>query len=241
MNPVHAAAAKSTRTVMAKTSKHLNGINQYIDHTILKPDLLMKQVKEGCEQAIEHQFAGLCLPPVYVKQANEKLSESKPKVITVVGFPLGYQKMGPKAEEARVALDDGADELDMVLNISAFKSGNKKYVQEDIESIAHLTHMNNKLIKVIIETSLLSEAEIQEACRLCANTKVDYVKTCTGFNGGGANVHDIQIMRKNLPSNTKIKAAGGIKDPNFAYQLIEAGADRLGTSSSLNLINHGHS
>lgn len=216
----------------------MHALNEYLDHTLLKPDVLKAQVSEACQHTIQHQFAGLCLPPSYVKHANDHLAERKPKLITVIGFPLGYQRISAKAEEARVALDDGADELDMVLNISAFKSGLVSYVQEDIDNIAQLTHLNNKLVKVILETGLLTRQEIIDACRICADTKVDYVKTCTGFNGGEASVEDVQLMREHLPSHTKIKASGGIKDATKAWRLIESGADRLGTSASLNLVAH---
>ena len=238
MSPAPVVAVKSTRIAMAKPNKSLNPLSGYLDHTLLKPDLTAAQVQEGCQHTIDHQFAGICLPPVYVKHANEQLNGYKAKVVTVIGFPLGYQKIGTKTEEARLALDDGADEVDMVLNISAFKSGLISYVNEDIDSIVQLTHFNNKLVKVIIETALLSEQEIIEACRICANNKVDYVKTCTGFNGGQASTQDVQLMHEHLPVRTKIKASGGIKDTATAWSLIESGADRLGTSSSLSLVAH---
>jgi deoxyribose-phosphate aldolase len=211
-------------------------LHAYLDHTLLKPDLKIQQVTEAAQLATHHQFAGLCIPPSYVKHAHEQLSGSKVKAVTVIGFPLGYQKISPKTEEAREALDDGADEIDMVMNVSAFKSGLTQYVQEDIDSITHLTHRHNKLIKVIIETGLLDEEEIRKTCSLCASSGVDYVKTCTGFNGGHANVDHVALMRESLPANTKIKASGGIKTVESAKALIDAGADRLGTSSSLNLI-----
>lgn len=221
---------------MANPKQAINPLNGYLDHTLLKPDLTADQMHAGCQHTIDHHFAGICLPPAWVKQANEYLADRKAKVVTVIGFPLGYQKIGTKTEEARLALDDGADELDMVLNISAFKSGASSYVREDIDSIVQLTHRTNKLVKVIIETALLSESEIIEACRICADNKVDFVKTCTGFNGGQATVQDVQLMHENLPAHTKIKASGGIKDTTTAWNLIESGADRLGTSSSLRLV-----
>ena len=238
MNPALVVAGKSTRIATGRTNSALPMVNNYLDHTLLKPDLQLNQVTEGAQLAIQHQFAGLCIPPSYVKHAHEQLAGTKVKVITVIGFPLGYHKMSPKTEEARVALDDGADELDMVLNISAFKSGLTSYVEEDITNIAHLTHRHNKLLKVIIETGLLTQKEIRDACHICAHAQVDYVKTCTGFNGGQATVEDVALMREELPANTKIKASGGIKTLETANALINAGADRLGTSSSLNLLTY---
>lgn len=211
-------------------------LNAYLDHTLLKPDLEIHQVTEAAQLATHQHLAGLCIPPSYVKHAHEQLSGSKVKAVTVIGFPLGYQKISPKTEEAREVLDDGADEVDMVMNVSAFKSGLTNYVQEDIDSITHLTHRHNKLIKVIIETGLLDEEEIKKACSLCAFSGVDYVKTCTGFNGGHASVDNVALMRESLPAHTKIKASGGIKTVESAQALISAGADRLGTSSSYNLI-----
>lgn len=211
-------------------------LNRYLDHTLLKPDLTMDQVTEAAKLAIQHQFAGLCIPPSYVKYTHENLVGGSVKAVTVIGFPLGYQKISPKTEEARVALDDGADELDMVLNVSAFKSRLTSYVEDDIKSITQLTHRHNKLLKVIIETGLLDHEEIKEACSICARSEADYVKTCTGFNGGQANVADVALIREYLPPNMKIKASGGIKSRESAEALINAGADRLGTSSSLKLI-----
>ncbi len=229
-------AARNTRIVTARTNSNMGRLNAYLDHTVLKPDLEINQVTEAAQLATQHQLAGLCIPPSYVKHAHERLSGFKVKAVTVIGFPLGYQKISLKTEESREALDDGADEVDMVLNISAFKSGMTNYVQEDIDSITHLTHRHNKLIKVIIETGLLDKEEIKKACSLCAFSGVDYVKTCTGFNGGHASVEDVTLMRESLPANTKIKASGGIKTVESAQALINAGADRLGTSASLNLI-----
>lgn len=231
-----AEAGRNTKTVTARTNKAMERLHAYLDHTLLKPDLKINQVTEAAQLATHHQLAGLCIPPSYVKHAHEQLAGHKVKAVTVIGFPLGYHKISPKTEEAREALDDGADEVDMVMNVSAFKSGLTHYVQEDLDSIAHLTHRHNKLLKVIIETGLLDKEEIKKACALCASSEVDYVKTCTGFNGGHASVEDVTLMREALPANTKIKASGGIKTIESAQALINAGADRLGTSATLNLI-----
>jgi len=211
-------------------------LNQYLDHTCLRPEAGKGDISQVCREAVDNQLAGVCIPPYYIQHASEHLQARKVNLVTVIGFPLGYHKISTKAEEARKAIDDGADELDMVINMAAFRSGCMKYVQEDIERITALARMNNKLVKIIIETGLLDEEGIVEACRICADCGVDYVKTCTGFNGGQANASAIRLIRSHLPASIKVKAAGGIRDADSARQLIEAGSDRLGTTSSLKII-----
>jgi deoxyribose-phosphate aldolase len=158
------------------------------------------------------------------------------KIITVIGFPLGYSTVASKVEEAKKAIISGADEVDMVMNIAAFKSGDFVTVLNDIQAVTTACHLQNKVIKVIIETAYLNEEEIEKACRLCVDCEVDFVKTSTGFATSGATIEAVELMRKILPAKTKIKAAGGIRDIAFAEALIKAGASRLGTSASLNLI-----
>lgn len=236
MTHVLAEVEKNTSIVMVKTKQQ--SIASYIDHTLLKPDSTQDQVKQICYEAKQQKFAAVCIPPYYVQKACELLENSQVKIATVIGFPLGYNMTSAKAEEARKAISDGADELDMVMNIAAFKSGKKALVKDDIQSITTLARLRNKVTKVIIETALLDEHEIRDACSICEECESNFVKTCTGFNGGGARVEDIQTMRETLSSRIKIKASGGIKDIEFANQLIEAGADRLGTSSGLKLVGN---
>ena len=233
MNPVLAEAEKSIKTVMEDRM-----LNSYIEHTILKPDSSREQVLKVCREAVENNFAGACIPPYFLQHARKEIPDnSETQLVTVIGFPMGYNMTSIKAEEAKKAIDDGADELDMVMNIAAFKSGNLPFVQDDIESIVTIGRLKNKLVKVIIETGLLSDEEIIKACAICAKAEVPYVKTSTGINAGGAKSEHVKLMREHLPKSIKIKASGGIRSTEFANELIELGADRLGTSSGLSLIN----
>jgi len=213
-------------------------IAQYIDHTLLRPDADERMIVSLCKEAAENQFAAVCIPPCYVKQAADLLYEQKVKIATVIGFPFGYQTADVKFFETHKALSAGATEIDMVMNISAFKSKQYTAVENEIGELATLCHFKNAQLKVIIETALLSEKEIVAACQICAEAETDFVKTSTGFSSRGASVEDIQLMRANLPENIQIKASGGIRDFSFAMELIAAGADRIGTSSGLQLIQH---
>jgi len=191
-----------------------------------------------CQEAIAHQFAAVCIPPCYVKLAAGLLYEQKVKVATVIGFPFGYQTAEVKFFEAHKALGAGAAEIDMVMNLAAFKSKQFEAVENEIGELATLCHFKNAQLKVIIETALLSEQEIIAACQICTEAEADFVKTSTGFASRGASVADIQLLRANLPENIQIKASGGIRDFAFARELIAAGADRIGTSAGLQLIKH---
>ncbi|QDA60773.1 deoxyribose-phosphate aldolase [Hymenobacter jejuensis] len=207
-----------------------------IDHTLLRPDATRSQIVQLCAEAASAQFATVCVPPCYVRFAADELRETSVLVCTVVGFPLGYQITKVKFFEAHQALTDGAKELDMVMNIAAFKSGRLEEVEEEIGQLAELCHFKNALLKVIIETALLNEEEIVTACKLCASAGADFVKTSTGFASRGASLADIELMRRSLPSNIRIKAAGGIRTRVAALALLAAGADRLGSSNSLALL-----
>lgn len=211
-------------------------MNQRIEHTVLKPDTMESDIKKLCEEAIEHGFFGVCVPPYFVKHASIILKDSSVKIVTVAGFPLGYNTTPAKVEEARKAMDEGAHEIDMVMNIAALKNNDLNFVQNDIQSVATLVQLKGCKLKVIIETALLSNDEKVKACEICAKVGVDFVKTSTGFASSGAKVKDIELMRKNLPANIKIKASGGIKTKEQAMDLVKAGADRLGTSSGPDLI-----
>jgi len=191
-----------------------------------------------CQEAIEHQFAAVCIPPCYVKLATGLLYEQKVKVATVIGFPFGYQTAEVKFFETHKALGAGASEIDMVMNLAAFKSKQYAAVENEIGELATLCHFKNARLKVIIETALLSEKEIIKACQMCTEAEADFVKTSTGFASRGASVADILLLRANLPAHIRIKASGGIRDFAFAQELIAAGADRIGTSAGLQLIQH---
>ena len=207
-----------------------------IDHTLLKPETTLEQIKTLCAEGIENGFVAVCVPPYFVTQAKQFLEDTKLKLATVVGFPLGYSHSLIKVEEAKRAMDDGADELDVVMNLSAFFSGNDKEVLKEIQSITQLAHLKNKQVKWIIETGLLSANDIRRACSMAIKGEVDYVKTSTGFSGNGATVEVVQLLRDLLPKKIKIKASGGIKSRKQTEALIAAGADRIGTSSALQIV-----
>jgi deoxyribose-phosphate aldolase len=208
-----------------------------IDHTLLRPDATEAQILQLCDEAAAHGFATVCVPPCYVALAASKLGGTAVGICTVIGFPLGYSASSVKFKEAEVALYDGATELDMVINISALKSGKTEAIQAEILDLADLCHVHQALLKVIIETALLSEEEIELACRLCVEGEADFVKTSTGFASRGATVADIELMRRVLPETMRIKAAGGIRTRAVAEALIAAGADRIGSSNSIALIS----
>ncbi len=208
-----------------------------IDHTLLKADATEKEVKRICAEAKEHGFAAVCIPPYFVRKCKLWLKDSEVKVATVVGFPLGYSHTPAKVEEARRAIDEGADEVDMVINIIALKAGDWNYLKNELTSAATIVQLRGGKLKVILETGLLTEQEIIKACELCADMTVDYVKTSTGFTQVGATVETVKLLRAHLPKNIKIKASGGIREKEFALQLIEAGADRLGCSASVSIVS----
>ncbi|MFT6873524.1 MAG: deoxyribose-phosphate aldolase [Roseivirga sp.] len=212
------------------------GINRYIEHTNLKPTLTDKDVDQLVADAIKHQFVGVCVPPFWVKRASRELAEHDIQLVTVIGFPLGYQMTDSKLVEIEKAIDDGADELDIVMNVSAFKSG-MSWVKIELAKCANLIHQSGCMMKVILETSYLSDEEIIVATKLCSEAGTDFVKTSTGFAPTGAKVSHIELMRKYAPSNVGIKASGGIKDLTTLKAMVAAGADRIGTSSGISIMN----
>ncbi|MDQ3072749.1 MAG: deoxyribose-phosphate aldolase [Bacteroidota bacterium] len=211
-------------------------IASFIEYTLLAQQANKPAIEKLCQEAIDAGFFGVCVPPFFVQAAAQYLAATSLSVITVAGFPFGYSTMQAKAEETRKALVDGADEVDMVMNISAFRSGQLTYVQDEIQRLATLCHMHGKLLKVIIETAILDNDDISIACSLCAEGEADFVKTSTGFAGGGATEEIIRFIKSVLPSQVRIKASGGINDRNFAQRLIEAGASRIGSSAGLAII-----
>lgn len=211
-------------------------IAAYIDHTILKPTILTADVKTLCKEANENSMAAVCVPPMFVKQSKSLLQNSDVKVATVIGFPFGYSAVEAKLAEVLLAIVDGADELDMVINISALKNNDWQYLAGEINAILPIIRTKKKIIKVIIESGLLTDEEIIKCCDLYGLAGVDFLKTSTGYAETGATVHAVKLMRKHLAETVKIKASGGIRTFNFAKELIEAGADRIGCSSSLKII-----
>lgn len=209
-------------------------LNAYIDHTLLKPDAAQRQVKELCAQAKDYRFASVCVLPWYVSFARSELRDSQVKTGTVIGFPLGAHLTEIKVREARRAIEDGAQELDMVMNIAAFKSRDEKAVLADMAALREVAAP--LVVKVIIETGLLTQSEIVAACQLCEKAGVSFVKSSTGFSTAGARVDDVALMRRVLSRNVKIKASGGIRDFKTARQMIEAGAERIGTSHGVQIM-----
>ena len=212
-------------------------LQKYIEHTLLKQDAMKADFIRLFEEAKENGFLGVCVPPFWVKFAKEYLKNTNVKIVSVIGFPLGVNLSEVKSFETQEAIKDGADEIDMVLNVSAFKSKEWDRVLEDIEAVKKACE--NKPLKVIIETDLLSKDEIEKACLLCIEGKADFVKTSTGFvkNGVGAKVEDVALMAKIVkPYGMGVKASGGIKTKAQALALVEAGADRLGTSSGVEIV-----
>lgn len=210
-------------------------LNRYIEHTNLSPTLTIQDVDKLVAEAKQYHFLGVCIPPFWVKRAKREIGDSKILLITVAGFPLGYSMTETKLEEIKSAIDNGADEVDVVWNISSFKSGNP-WTKIEIAKCSKLAHDHQKALKVIIETAYLSNDEIVEACKIGVDAGADFVKTSTGFAPSGAKVEHIQLMKKSVPGGVGIKASGGIKTKEQAIQLIEAGADRLGTSSGIAIV-----
>lgn len=207
-------------------------IQQYLEHTILRADTSLNDVRKLCEVALEHQFAGVCVPPLFVREAKRIVGEeSKTKVVTVIGFPMGYSALAAKTEEIKRAIDEGTDEIDGVLNIAAVKSNNWNHVENDIEGMALATNMRGKSMKLILEMGLLTEEEIIKVAGLALNSRVKYLKTGTGMHGFDATPAMVAFLKKIADPSLKIKASGGIKTHAQAVALIQAGADRIGSSS----------
>ncbi len=211
-------------------------INQYIDHTLLKPEATAHDIEILCKEAIEYSFYAVCVNSCYVALAKELLKDSTVKVASVVGFPLGAMSTEAKVYETENAIQNGAGEIDMVINIGWLKAHEYNLVQGDIKEVVTKAHSKKAIVKVIIETCLLSEDEIKKVCTLAVEAGADFVKTSTGFSTGGAKVSDIKLMKSVVQDKAKIKASGGIRDYVSAKAMIEAGADRIGASASINIV-----
>jgi len=213
-------------------------IAKYIDHTILRSNATIKDIKKLCNEALKYNFAAVCVNPCFVPYCHEYLKGSNVKVATVVGFPLGANSKEVKVFETRKALIDGADEIDMVINIGAMIEESYAYVFSEIKEIVEVTKSfgNDRIVKVIVETSELSEQLKVKACELIMEAKADFIKTSTGFSKQGAMVEDIKLFKSIVGDKTKIKASGGIKTYEDACKMVEAGADRIGTSSGVFIV-----
>ncbi|HEY0273317.1 MAG TPA: deoxyribose-phosphate aldolase [Chitinophaga sp.] len=211
-------------------------VNKYIDHTILKPTTTRDEIVKLCGEAASYGFAAVCVPPPFVRLASQLLAQTTVKTATVLGFPFGYSAIEAKVAEAVLALVDGADELDMVVNLIAVRNADWEYVEKEIATLTSLIHAKQKVIKVIIESGILSDEEIIRCCEICARLQTDFVKTSTGYAEKGASLEAVQLMRRHLPAAIQIKASGGIRTYEFAQQLIAAGATRIGASSSLAIV-----
>ncbi len=215
----------------------MENINRHIEHTLLKQDAKYEDFIKLFEEAKKYNFLGVCINPLYVKLAKEYLSGTDVKIITVVGFPLGANKTEVKAYETKLAIEDGADEIDMVINVTALKNKDYGFVKLDIETVKDFC--KDKPLKVILETDLLDKEEIKKACEICIEAKADFVKTSTGFvkGGVGAKAEDVELMYKTVsPYGLKVKASGGIRDKETAIKMLKAGAERLGTSSGVKIM-----
>lgn len=208
--------------------------SKYIDHTLLKPEATQDQSEKLCQEAKQYDFASVCVNPYWVPFCKEELKDSDVKVCTVIGFPLGATSSASKAFETAHAIEQGADEVDMVMNIGELLAGHDQAVQKDIEAVVQAAQ--GKIVKVILETCLLNDAQIERACSLCVKAKADFVKTSTGFNSAGANTHVVEVMKQAVKGQAKVKAAGGVRNQADMDAMIAAGADRIGTSHGIELM-----
>lgn len=212
-------------------------IAQYIDHTLLKQTATEGDIRKLCSEAVENSFAAVCINPCRVPLATEFLADSEVKVCTVTGFPLGANATVIKLAETEWCLDNGAREIDTVMNIGEAKAGNWEYVENELRQMADLVHSRKSILKVIFENCLLEKDEIIKACEISVSAGVDFVKTSTGFAGGGATFEDVKLMVETVNSRCKVKAAGGVRNVSDAEKMIEIGAERIGTSSGVTIVS----
>ncbi|SDA92741.1 deoxyribose-phosphate aldolase [Algoriphagus alkaliphilus] len=209
----------------------MNNLNRFLESTLLRPTMTGHEVDQLIQDAVEEQFIGVCVPSFWVKKVKRELRDQDIQVVTVIGFPFGFEDTATKVAETNEAIRQGADELDLVWSQTAFHSG-MNWPKIEIAQIAKICHAEERILKVIIETAYLDPEQLREACMICQDAGVDFVKTSTGYAPSGAKVEDIKLMRETLSSAIGIKASGGIKTLEFALELIKAGADRIGTSSA---------
>lgn len=209
---------------------------KYIDHTILKPTTTLADIEKLCNEAVQYGFAAVCVPPPFVKKAKELTEGSAVKTATVIGFPFGYSAVEAKIAEVLLAMVDGADELDIVINLIALKNNDWQYLANEINHLMPLIKQKGKVVKIIIESGVLTDEEIRKCAELYGAAGIDYLKTSTGYAEKGATVEAVRIMRQFLPPDVQIKASGGIRTYEFAKELVEAGATRLGCSASVAIV-----
>lgn len=214
-------------------------IASFIDHTILKPTTTIQEIEKVCAEAVAYGFPAVCIPAPFVKRAVGILAPTHVKVATVVGFPFGYSPTEAKVAEAVLAIVDGAQEIDMVINLIALKQNDWNYLQKEVALLVEVCHNKGRLLKVIIESGILSREEIIGCCEKLGPLGIDFMKTSTGYAEKGASVEAVELMRSNLPQQVQIKASGGIRDFEFAGALIQAGATRLGCSASIAIVEGG--
>ena len=207
-----------------------------IDHTVLKPTTTISDADQLCREAVEYGFAAVCIPPPFVKRVKTILDPTTIKVATVIGFPFGYSATEAKIAETVLAIVDGADELDMVINLVALRMGDWSFLTKEITLATEVVHNKGKTIKLIVESGILTTEELIQCCYSCGPLGIDFMKTSTGYAEKGASVEAVQLMRQHLPAGVKIKASGGIKTYTFAAALVAAGADRLGCSASVQIV-----
>jgi deoxyribose-phosphate aldolase len=210
-------------------------IASFIEQTNLSPMLTIKDIDKLVAEAIQYNFFGICVPPFWVKRARREIGSANVALVTVAGFPLGYSMTETKLDEINRAIDNGADEIDVVWNISSFKTG-IPWTKIELAKCSKLAHDHHKLLKVIVETAYLSDIELAQACKICVDAGADFVKTSTGFAPHGAKVEHVAIMKKHVSEGVGIKASGGIKTYAQALSMIEAGANRIGTSSGIAIV-----
>ncbi|HOA42628.1 MAG TPA: deoxyribose-phosphate aldolase [Bacillota bacterium] len=208
-------------------------LNRYIDHTLLKAEATEADIRKLCKEAIEYDFYAVCVNSCYVSLVSKELADSGVKVASVVGFPLGAAHTAAKVCETEIAVSEGADEIDMVLNIGALKEGRYNFVEDDIRAVVQAAAKGSAIVKVILETCLLTDDEVIKACQLAQNAGAAFVKTSTGFSTGGATAHHVKLMKDTVGDALQVKASGGIRDKSKALEMIEAGADRIGASASV--------
>lgn len=236
-NIISNGAERISTTLGVTEQGHLDkDIARMIDHTLLRPEATPKDIEKLCLEAIQYQFASVCVNPCYVKLASEILKGERVKVCTVIGFPLGANRTEVKVFETEKAIEDGAREIDMVMNIGMLKAGYYDYVEYDIRAVVNLAHRHNALVKVILETALLTDEEKVKACLLAKRSNADFVKTSTGFSKGGATAGDVALMRRVVGNAMGVKASGGIRTYEEALQMIKSGADRIGASASVKIV-----
>ena len=214
----------------------MKDLNKYIDHTQLKAFATLEDIKTLCEEAMKYNFYAVCVNGCHVKFTKNILQNSEVKIASVIGFPLGSMSTAAKVFEAEEAIKDGADEIDMVINIGWLKEGKLEKVKQDISAVKKA--IGNKILKVIIETCYLSDEEKKTVCKLAVEAKADFVKTSTGFGTGGATIEDVKLMKEAVENKLQIKASGGIRDAETAKKYIKIGVDRIGTSSGIKIVEN---